>query len=70
MINPQGLDFHASREIPSLHVFFERVDPLIVPEEKKNSLILSGFVLAGGADKKCRRNGLDRSSSSIVFITY
>jgi hypothetical protein len=54
MINPQGLDFHASREIPSLHVFFERVDPLIVPEEKKNSLILSDFVLAGGADKKCQ----------------
>jgi len=37
--------------------FFERVNPLIFPEEKKNPLILSDFVLVGGNDKKCQQNG-------------
>jgi len=50
--------------------FFERVNPLIFPEEKKNPLILSDFVLAGGTDKKCQRNSLDKSGFLIVFTIY
>jgi hypothetical protein len=50
--------------------FFESVNPLIFPEEKKNPLILSDFVLAGGTDKKCQRNSLDGSYSPILFIPY